>query len=78
MLLATSYINPSSLEAFISCCLIPLDKKPGIKPIKIGEVLRRIIGKVILYVYVIRDDICDAVGSLHPCAGHMELKQQSM
>ena len=49
--LATSYVNPSSLEAFLSCRLIPLDKKPGVRPIGIGEVLRRIIGKAVLYVY---------------------------
>ena len=38
--------NKTSLEAYIACRLIPLEKKPsGVRPIGIGEVLRRIIGK---------------------------------
>ena len=28
--IATSYINPAALEAFVACRLIPLDKKPGV------------------------------------------------
>ena len=35
-----------SLEAFIACRLIPLNKNPGLRPIGVGEVLRRIAGKV--------------------------------
>ena len=37
--LATTIIDPSTLEAFICCRLVPLDKQPGIRPIGIGEVL---------------------------------------
>ena len=43
-LLRESY-HPSFLEAFTSGRLIPLDKNPGIRPIGVGEVLRRIVGK---------------------------------
>ena len=43
-LLKKSY-HPSLLEAFTSCKLIPLDKNPGIRPIGVREVLRRIVGK---------------------------------
>ena len=39
--------HPSLLEAFTSCRLIPLDKNPGIRPIGVGEVLRRIVGKTV-------------------------------
>ena len=43
------------LEAFQSCRLIPLDKNPGLRPIGVGEVLRRTVGKVILSTQL--DDI---------------------
>lgn len=45
----------SSLEAFLTCRLIPLDKNSGMRPIGVGEVLRQIAGKVI--VTHARDDI---------------------
>ena len=37
-----------SLEAFLGNRLIPLDKNFGLRPIGVGEVLRRIAGKVIV------------------------------
>ena len=45
--LPTIQYDPQLLEAYIACRLIPLDKDPGIRPIGIGQVLRRIIGKSI-------------------------------
>ena len=36
--------SPSSLESFVACTLIPLDKKPGLRPIGVGEVLWRCRG----------------------------------
>ena len=44
-----------------------MDKDPGIRPIGIGEVPRRIIAKAILRV--VRDDVKEAVGPLQTCAG---------
>ena len=62
----------TSLEGFLACRFIPLNKNPGfetqLRPIRVGEVLRRIIGKVI--VKVVRNDIISSVGSLQVCAGH--------
>ena len=52
----------NTLEAFLSCRLIPLDKNPGLRPIEVGEVLRRIVGKVT--VSTLRDDIITSVGQL--------------
>ena len=58
----------SALEAYPACRLIPLDKNPGLRPIGIGEILRRIAGKVI--VSAIQKDIVSSAGSLQVCAGH--------
>ena len=65
--LCTTEDLSSSLEALLACRLIPLDKNPGLRPIGIGEVLRRIASKVV--VSHIREDIISAVGSLQVCAG---------
>ena len=61
-------LDASSLEAFLACRLIPLYKNPGLRPIGVGEILRRIVGKVV--VSSTRNDITDSVGSLQLCAGH--------
>ena len=57
----------NTLETFLSCHLIPLDKNPGLRPIGVGEVLRRIVRKVI--VSTLQDDIITSVGSLQICTG---------
>ena len=60
--------NEIRLEAYIACRLIPLNKKPsGIRPIGIGEVLRRIIGKAV--ITEIKPDLMESAGSLQLCAG---------
>ena len=43
-------MKTQTIETFLSCRLIPLDKNPGLRPIGVGEVLRRIAGKVIVSV----------------------------
>ena len=53
--------------AYTSCRLIPLDKSPGVRPIGIGEVMRRIIGKAVMRIG--RHDLQDAVGTIQLCAG---------
>ena len=65
-------VDPSSLVAYTAqhstaCRLIPLNKNPGVRPIGIGEVMRRILGKAILQL--IRHEVMDAAGSLQLCAG---------
>ena len=65
--LCTDSINPDHLSAFVACRLIPLDKSPGVRPIGIGEVPRRIIAKAILRL--LQPDIIEASGPLQVCAG---------
>ena len=66
-------IHPDMLNELVANRLIPLDKgedkegNPGVRPIGIGEILRRIIGKVV--VGAIREDIINAAGPLQTCAG---------
>ena len=64
--ICTAYLDPKGLEAFVACRLITLDKCPGVRPIGIGETLRRIIGKAISNT--LKYDIQDAVGPLQLCA----------
>ena len=59
--------SPSSLESFVACRLIPLDKKPGLRPIDVGEVLRRIAGKAIMILF--KNDITHAAGASQLSAG---------
>ena len=48
--LCTTFVDPAGLSAFVSCCLITLDKCPGVRPIGVGETVRCIIAKVVLSV----------------------------
>ena len=57
----------ASLEAFLACRLIPLDKNPGLRTNGVGEVLRRIVGKVVVTHF--RTETVTSVGSLQVCAG---------
>ena len=59
--------DPETIEALMACRLVPLNKNPGLRPIGIGEVLRRIIGKAV--TAVCRTDIQTAAGGLQLCAG---------
>lgn len=65
--IATEIIDPVILEPYVSCRLIPLNKNPGIRPIGVGEVMRRIVGKAISSV--LQDDIQEAAGPLQVSAG---------
>ena len=58
----------TSIDSFIASRLIPLDKNPGLRPIGVGEVLRRIAGKVVMKIA--KNDVLKATGSLQVCAGH--------
>ena len=48
------------MEAFLACRLIPLDKNPGLRPFVIGEVLRRIAGKVVVVTHFRKEIVTSA------------------
>ena len=65
--LCTSFVDPEIVLPLVSCRLIALDKNPGVRPIGVGEVVRRIIAKAVLSI--IGPDIQCAAGPLQLCAG---------
>lgn len=48
--IAATHVDPIFLEAYTASRLIRLAKQPGVRQIRIKEVVRRIVGKVILKV----------------------------
>ena len=60
-------VHVDDLTAFVACCFIPLNKQPGVRPIGIGEVPRRIISKAALHL--VNMDIREACGPLQVYAG---------
>uniref|UniRef100_A0A1X7SXG4 Reverse transcriptase domain-containing protein n=1 Tax=Amphimedon queenslandica TaxID=400682 RepID=A0A1X7SXG4_AMPQE len=65
--LSNSLVDWSRIQALLANRLIALDKQPGIRPIGIGETLRRIICKVVCMVT--RDDATSVCGTEQLCAG---------
>jgi len=66
--LCTKYVDPESIEPLVASRLIPLDKGEGaVRPIGVGEVMRRIIGKCVMNVA--KGDVVEASGSLKLCTG---------
>ena len=65
--ICTTLVHPEGLSAFVACRLIPLDKCPGVRPIGVGEVPRRILAKAVLRI--VGRDVEEAAGPLQVCAG---------
>ena len=65
--LATTIVDPFAIEALVTCNLIPLNKNPGVRPIGVNEILRRIIGKAV--GWVLKTDIQEAAGPLQVATG---------
>lgn len=65
--ICTELVDAQGLAAFTACRLIALDKHPGVRPIGVAEVVRRIIGKSVLNVVGV--DIQQVTGSTQLCAG---------
>ena len=66
--LCAEYMDPDVLEAFLANRLLPLGKEDnGVRPIGIGEIFRRIIGKAINKV--LKKKVMKATGTYNMCAG---------
>jgi len=65
--LCSEHVNPDFLKAYNASRLIPLDKNPGVRPIGVGEMLRRLVGKAVTRQF--KDNITEAAGGLQMCAG---------
>ena len=65
--LNTKEVHPSYLQALVAGRLIPLDKNPGVRPIGIGEVLRRIISSATMSL--LKPELVNATAPLQTCAG---------
>ena len=70
--IATEILDPNTLEAYNACRLITLNKNPGsaelqIRPIGVGEVVRRIVGKTI--IWSLNSEIQEAGGPLQVASG---------
>ena len=66
-LLATQNLESDSLVPFLSCRLIALDKRPGVRLIGVCELLRRITAKAVLKV--VGPDVEEACGFVQKCSG---------
>ena len=60
-------VNPKYLRALVAGRPVPLDKKPGVRPIGIGEVVRRIISKAT--VSLLKSDLVESTAPIQTCAG---------
>ena len=67
--ICTSYVDPKLISPLLACRLIALDKNPCVRPIGIGDTVRRILAKAVLSVVEL--DIQEASGCLQMCGGQI-------
>ena len=60
--ICTEDVHDDSLDVFLACRLVPLDKQPGLQPIGVGEVLRQITAKIVMSV--VKEDVIDSSSSV--------------
>ena len=59
-------ISNNSLETILACRVVPLDKRPGLRSIGVGEVLRRIAGKMVMYI--VKKDVLKSSSKIQMCS----------
>ena len=57
----------AAYRALMACCLVALDKWPGVSPVGIGETLRRALAKLVMRAA--GDQAKSVCGNLQLCAG---------
>ena len=57
----------AAYHALMACCIVVLDKRPGVRPVGIGETLRRAMAKLVMRAA--GDQAKTACGNLRLCAG---------
>ena len=65
--LCCTVVNPDHIRAYTAGRLIPLDKSPGVRPIGVGEVLRRIVGKSV--TTILKPELVKSTAPIQLCAG---------
>ena len=56
----------AAYRVLMACCLVALDKSPGVRPVGIGETPRRVLAKLVMRAA--RDQAKTACGNLQLCA----------
>ena len=63
----STVVNPDHIRAYTTGRLILLDKNPGVRPIGVGEVLRRIVGKSV--TKILKPELVRSTAPIQVCAG---------
>ena len=65
--LCNEFVDPKILLPFLASRLIALDKNSGVRPIGVGETVRKRVTKAVLHV--LKHAILDSMGVQQLCAG---------
>ena len=65
--MANSYLPWAAYHALMACRMVALDKRPGVRPVGIGETLCQALAKLV--TRAARDQTKMARGNIHMCAG---------
>ena len=65
--MANSSLPWAAYQALMACCVVALDKTPGVRPVGIGETLCRALTKLVMWAA--EEQAKTACGNLQMCAG---------